>query len=236
MDLKKKKDIGTALIISILLLVIGGVYSQVFAADVIYYGSNANDVLKVQEKLKDWGYMQESTVDGSFGRQTEEAIKGFQKKHGLPANGKADQQTLDAMGLGHLLQKTAAKANDQASRGASTRDEVYLLAQAVHGEARGEPYIGQVAIAAVILNRVEHPSFPNTINGVIYQPGAFTAVSDGQIYLTPDDSTIKAANDALAGWDPSGGAIYYYNPVTSTNRWIFSRPTIKQIGKHVFAE
>lgn len=235
MDLKKKKTLGTVLIISILLLVAGGVYSQVFAADVIYYGSNASDVRQVQQRLKDWGYMPDATVNGNFGWKTEEAVKEFQRKHGLPADGKAGQQTLNAMGLGHLIQKAPTQTNYQPSRATSTRDETYLLAQAIHGEARGEPYIGQVAIAAVILNRVEHPSFPNTISGVIYQPGAFTAVSDGQIYLTPDDSAFKAANDALAGWDPSGRAIYYYNPVTSTNRWIFSRPTIKQIGKHVFA-
>ena len=140
------------------------------------------------------------------------------------------------MGLGHLLQKQPASTEYQASRGTTNRDEAYLLAQAIYGEGRGEPYIGQVAIGAVILNRVEHPSLPNSINEVIYQPGAFTAVSDGQIYLMPDEIALKAANDALSGWDPSGGAIYYYNPEKTTNQWIYSRPIIKTIGKHIFAK
>ncbi len=211
-------------------------YHHVFAADVIYYGSNAEDVRQVQQRLKDWGYMSDGTVDGHFDWKTEEAIKKFQKNHGLPAEGKAGQQTLDAMGLGHLLQKQPASTEYQASRGTTNRDEAYLLAQAIYGEGRGEPYIGQVAIGAVILNRVEHPSLPNSINEVIYQPGAFTAVSDGQIYLMPDEIALKAANDALSGWDPSGGAIYYYNPEKTTNQWIYSRPIIKTIGKHIFAK
>lgn len=228
--------ISLVLVLSIFMIGDMDRYHHVFAADVIYYGSNAEDVRQVQQRLKDWGYMPDGTVDGHFGWKTEEAIKKFQKSHGLPADGKAEQQTLDAMGLGHLLQKQPASTNYQASRGTTNRDEAYLLAQAIYGEARGEPYIGQVAIGAVILNRVEHPSFPNSTSGVIYQPGAFTAVSDGQIYLTPDDRALKAANDALSGWDPSGGAIYYYNPAKTTNRWIYSRPIIKTIGKHIFAK
>ena len=118
----------------------------------------------------------------------------------------------------------------------SATSDLQLLARAVNGEARGEPYTGQVAVAAVILNRVRHSSFPNTVAGVIYQPGAFTAVSDGQINVTIDaDSTVyKACRDAMNGWDPSGGAIYYFNPDTATNSWIWSRPLIVQIGKHRF--
>ena len=116
--------------------------------------------------------------------------------------------------------------------------DLQLMARAVNGEARGEPYTGQVAVAAVILNRVKHSSFPNTVAGVIYQPGAFTAVSDGQIN-TPIDSNstvYKACRDAMNGWDPSGGAIYYFNPDTATNSWIWSRPLIVQIGKHRFCK
>ncbi len=124
-----------------------------------------------------------------------------------------------------------------AQTGRSSGD-TQLLARAVNGEARGEPYEGQVAVAAVILNRVRHSSFPNTISGVIYQPGAFTAVSDGQINVPIDtDSTVyKACQDALNGWDPSGGALYYFNPDTATSSWIWSRPLIKQIGKHRFCK
>ncbi|HOO11548.1 MAG TPA: cell wall hydrolase, partial [Bacillota bacterium] len=122
------------------------------------------------------------------------------------------------------------------TRGVSSRDNVYLMAQAIYGEARGEPYIGQVAVGAVIMNRVNHPSFPNTIAGVIFQPGAFTAVMDGQMFMQPDETALKAARDALNGWDPTGGAIYYYNPAKTTNRWIYSRPVLKVIGKHYFAK
>jgi N-acetylmuramoyl-L-alanine amidase len=117
-----------------------------------------------------------------------------------------------------------------------SQNDIQLMANAVYGEARGEPYIGQVAVAAVILNRLEHPSFPDTIAGVIFQPGAFTAVADGQIWLTPNETAKKAVLDAINGWDPTGGAIYYFNPETATNAWIWSRPQIKQIGKHIFCK
>ena len=127
---------------------------------------------------------------------------------------------------------------DEAQAVNASHSDKRLLARAVNGEARGEPYEGQVAVAAVILNRVRHSSFPNTISGVIYQPGAFTAVSDGQINVPIDEnsSVYKACSDALNGWDPSGGAIYYYNPATATSSWIWSRPVIKRIGKHVFCK
>lgn len=129
-----------------------------------------------------------------------------------------------------------AMLNAYAADGRRTGD-LQLLARAVNGESRGESYTGQVAVAAVILNRVSHPSFPKTIAGVIYQPGAFTAVSDGQINvpLDPKSTVVKACVDALNGWDPSGGAIYYYNPAKTTNKWIWSRQVITRIGKHVFA-
>lgn len=227
------------IMISILVSIISLAYfneNTVFAAEkVIYYGSKSSSVRQVQQKLKDWGYMKDGTVDGSFGWKTEQAVKKFQRKHGLQADGRAGRRTLNAMGLGNLVRSTSTASTYKSSRGTSNRDETYILAQAINGEARGEPYIGQVAVAAVVLNRVRHPSFPKSISGVIFQPGAFTAVADGQMFMAPNDSAFKAARDALAGWDPSGGAIYYYNPVTSTNRWIYSRPQIKRIGKHIFA-
>lgn len=231
-----RKKISICLISIILISGIGIYFNRVLAQDVIYYGSDSNAVRQVQQRLKDWGYMKDGVVDGSFGWKTEEAVKNFQRQHGLQADGKAGKQTLDDMGLGHLIQKAPSQTTYQPSRGISTRDETYILAQIINGEARGEPYIGQVAIAAVILNRVRHPSFPNTISGVIFQPGAFTAVADGQMFLTPSEESFKAARDALAGWDPSGGAIYYYNPAVATNKWIYSRPIVKTIGKHVFAK
>jgi N-acetylmuramoyl-L-alanine amidase len=200
-------------------------------AAALYWGSQGDKVIEVQKKLKQWGYY-DGVVDGIYKGQTFEAVKKFQKKNGLKVDGVVGEQTAAAMGINLGGKKTDAQ---WAQGGGGNSGDVYLLAKAVHGEARGEPYIGKVAVAAVILNRVKHPSFPNTIAGVIYQPGAFTAVSDGQINLTPDGESIRAARDAMNGWDPSGGAIYYYNPAKSTSKWIFSRPVHTVIGKHRFA-
>ena len=182
-------------------------------------GSTGSEVTKIQTRLKNWGYYKGS-IDGKYGAETQKAVKEFQKKNGLTVDGIAGSATLNAMGISSG--GSSAKNND-----------VYLLARAINGEARGEPYSGQVAVGAVILNRVKHPSFPNTVAGVIYQPGAFTAVDDGQIDAAMTSSCERAARDALNGWDPTGGAIYYYNPVTATNKWIRSRPIMLSIGKHV---
>ncbi|MBA1334829.1 MAG: Spore cortex-lytic enzyme, lytic transglycosylase SleB [Firmicutes bacterium] len=195
----------------------------------LYWGSRGNEVIEVQKRLKNWGYY-DGVVDGIYGAKTYSAVRKFQAKNGLAVDGVVGDATKRALGI------PVAETKYQTTRGASGRDNTYLLAQAIHGEARGEPYIGQVAVGAVILNRVNHPSFPNTIPGVIFQPGAFTAVSDGQIYMNPGDTALKAARDALNGWDPSGGAIYYYNPAKTTNQWIYSRPVITVIGKHRFAK
>lgn len=184
-------------------------------------GSSGSEVTKIQTKLKNWGYYK-GAVDGIYGSETQKAVKSFQSKNGLTADGIAGSATLAAMGI------------SSSSGSSASNNDVYLLARAINGEARGEPYSGQVAVGAVILNRVKHPSFPNTVAGVIYQPGAFTAVSDGQIDAAMTSSCERAARDALNGWDPTGGAIYYYNPVTATNQWIRSRPIILTIGKHVF--
>lgn len=205
-------------------------YNSSAGSILIKYGAKGEQVKTVQSKLKKWGYYTGS-VDGIYGWNTRTAVIKFQKKNGLTADGIVGDQTAKALGM------PASTAKTTASRGAVSRNnDVYLLAQAVHGEARGEPYIGQVAVAAVILNRVDSPQFPNSIAGVIYQPGAFTAVTDGQIYLDPGDSAQKAARDALNGWDPSGGALYYYNPAKTTNKWIWSRPIIKVIGAHYFCK
>ena len=192
-------------------------------------GSSGQEVTNIQTRLKQWGYYTGS-VDGVYGQKTADAVKSFQRSNGLTADGIAGAATLEKIGL-----PTGGSSSGGSSQGSSSRD-VQLLAQAINGEARGESYTGQVAVGAVILNRVRHSSFPNTIAGVIYQPGAFTAVSDGQINLTPQTSCYNAARDALNGWDPTGGAIYYYNPVTATSQWIRSRPIIITIGKHVFCK
>lgn len=190
------------------------------------YGSRGTEVRTIQEKLKRWGYYSGS-VDGIYGSQTVSAVKSFQKKNGLTVDGIAGTQTLKAMGI---------KSSSSSSSSSNNSSNVNLLARVVYGEARGEPYTGQVAVAAVVLNRVKSSKFPNTISGVVYQSGAFDAVADGQINMTPDTTAKKAAQDALNGWDPSYGAIYYFNPSTATNKWIWSRPMTVTIGKHRFCK
>lgn len=192
-------------------------------------GDTGNDVEKVQSKLKQWGYYT-GAIDGIYGSATVEAVKFFQRRNGLTPDGVVGDATARAIGI--TLGKSTTTGS---SRGGATSNDVYLLAAAVYGEARGEPYAGQVAIAAVILNRINDSRFPHTIAGVIYQPGAFTCVSDGQINLSPDETAMRAARDALNGWDPTGGAIYYYNPATATSSWIWSRTVIAVIGRHRFA-
>lgn len=190
------------------------------------YGSRGQEVKDIQYRLRQWGYYN-GKIDGIYGWRTTQAVRYFQSKNGLKVDGIAGPQTLAALGL---------PTGRTAPVNTSYSGNVYLLARAINGEARGEPYIGQVAVGAVILNRVRHPSFPNTIAGVIYQPGAFTAIRDGQIHADMRSSSIKAAQDALNGWDPTGGAIYYYNPAKTTNSWIYNRPVVTRIGKHVFAK
>ena len=190
------------------------------------YGSRGTEVRTIQEKLKRWGYYSGS-VDGIYGSQTVSAVKSFQKKNGLTVDGIAGTQTLKAMGI------TSSSSSSSSSNNSSN---VNLLARVVYGEAIGEPYTGQVAVAAVVLNRVKSSKFPNTIAGVVYQSGAFDAVADGQVNMTPDATAKKAAQDALNGWDPSYGAIYYFNPNTATNKWIWSRPMTVTIGKHRFCK
>ena len=193
------------------------------AADAVTYqrGSSGSVVTQIQTKLKNWGYYT-GEADGVYGSKTEEAVKKFQQKNGLTVDGKAGPQTLKALGI------------DGGGAADSNSGDVALLARLISAEARGEPYTGQVAVGAVVLNRMKHPSFPNTMSGVIYQSGAFTCVSDGQFNEPVAYSCYQAARDALNGWDPSGGAIYYFNPVTATSKWIWSRPTIVVIGKHRF--
>ncbi len=190
------------------------------------YGSTGDEVKQIQTKLKRWGYYNGS-IDGIYGSKTVEAVKYFQRKNGLTADGIAGTKTLNAMGI---------YTSNNSSSSSSNNSNLNLLSHLIYGEARGEPYSGQVAVGAVIMNRVKSNSFPNTIAGVIYQSGAFTAVSDGQINLTPNDTAKKAAQDALNGWDPSYGAIYYFNPNTATNKWIWSRPVTITIGRHRFCK
>ena len=195
-------------------------------------GSRGDDVIALQKKLKNWGYYT-GNVDGIFGSGTEQAVKYFQRKNGLTADGIVGPATAKALGL--TLSGGSSGGSSSAGTSSSSGD-VYLLARCVSGVARGEPYKGQVAVAAVILNRVKSSSFPNTIAGVIYQSGAFSVVADGQINLTPDNTAIKAARDAMNGWDPTGGCLYYYNPAKTSNKWMLSRPVALRIGEHSFCK
>lgn len=195
------------------------------------YGSSGDEVRRIQTKLSNWGYYTGS-VDGMYGYQTYSAVKSFQAKNGLDVDGIAGPQTLAALGLPSGAPSYSA---GQTSTGGGSGD-VRLLAHLIYGEARGEPYEGQVAVGAVVLNRTRDSRFPKTVAGVVYQPGAFDAVSDGQINLDPDTNALNAARDAMNGWDPSYGCVYYYNPNTATSSWIWSRPIIVVIGNHNFAK
>ncbi|MBQ3596198.1 MAG: spore cortex-lytic enzyme [Clostridia bacterium] len=190
-------------------------------------GSRGDTVKTVQSKLKRWGYYT-GAVDGIYGSKTVSAIKYFQRKNGLVVDGICGNKTLKALGI------STSSSSSNSSNGYSEAD-INLLARLIYGEARGESYVGQVAVGAVVMNRIRSSAFPNTMSGVIYQRYAFTAVDDGQINLTPNATARKAAQDAMNGWDPTYGAIYYYNPATATSAWIFSRKTTVTIGNHVFA-
>ncbi len=182
--------------------------------------SAATDQIKeVQTRLSSWGYY-DGPITGELDYETKQAILEFQANNNLSQTGIVDAQTAQALGIYVSTQ---------------TSNDLYLIAKCIYAEARGEPYEGKVAVGAVLLNRVKSPDFPNTVYGVIYQPWAFTAVHDGQINLEPDSAAYQAAQDAMSGWDPTYGCLYYYNPAKATSQWIFSRETVVIIGSHVFA-
>ena len=214
----KKRIVTVFLALS---LALGGVIALRVQAASYKRGSSGQVVTEIQTKLKRWGYYN-GAIDGIYGSGTEKAVRQFQQKNGLTVDGKAGQKTLAAMGITASTSAASSDAN------------VELLARLISAEARGEPYNGQVAVGAVVINRTRHPSFPNTISGVIYQRGAFSCIDDGQFYQPIADSAYRAARQALSGSDPSGGAIYYYNPAKTTNKWIWSRPVIVTIGSHRF--
>lgn len=218
--MKSKRGLILSLAVIFTINIFAILFVQSVDAAAYKKGSTGSVVTQIQQKLSSWGYYSGS-VDGVYGSKTESAVKDFQKKNGLTVDGVAGPATLAALGI-------------QSSSSGSYDNDVNLLARLISAEARGEPYSGQVAVGAVVLNRIEHPSFPNTMSGVIYQSGAFSCLSDGQFNEPVADSAYKAARDALNGWDPSGGAIYYFNPSTATNSWIWSRPLIVTIGKHRF--
>lgn len=220
MSVKRKKLIlALALIFAVNALIIA--LAQSADASLYKRGSTGATVREIQTRLKSWGYYTGS-VDGIYGPKTENAVRYFQSKNGLAVDGQAGNKTLAALGI------------YEKSSSSSGSGDVYLLARLISAEARGEPYVGQVAVGAVVMNRIRHPSFPNTLSGVIYQSGAFSCLADGQFNEPISDSAYRAARDALGGYDPTGGAIYYFNPATATSKWIWSRPLLVVIGKHRF--
>ena len=230
--MKRQKKRLCALLCTILLLntlVLG--FTQSALAASYRQGDSGSAVTTIQTKLKRWGYF-DGPVDGVYGSKTTKAVRSFQQKNGLTADGVAGPATLKALGMEQTSQNSGS--SQTGSSGGNASGDVALLAKVISAEARGEPYDGQVAVGAVILNRIAHPSFPNTLAGVVYEPGAFTCMVDGQIDQPIASSAYQAARDALNGADPSGGAIYYFNPVTATSAWIWSRPLLTVIGKHRF--
>lgn len=216
--MKKKRPVALFLILSFIIMLLTAISSSALSKQ----GSSGDEVTAIQTKLYELGYYG-GRIDGIFGSGTKNALINFQMDNGLTADGIAGTKTLQALGI---LQN--------GSSGEFSESEVALLARIISAESRGEPYEGQVAVGAVILNRISHPSFPNTLAGVIYQPGAFSCLDDGQVDQPVAESSKRAARDAMNGWDPTGGAIYYYNPKTATNKWIRSRPVITVIGSHKF--
>ncbi|NQX57328.1 spore cortex-lytic enzyme [Paenibacillus qinlingensis] len=228
---------------------------ETFSKNEVRYGATGSDVYELQGRLKFIGFYN-GGVDGDYGYKTLTAVKRFQGEFGMKVDGIVGPKTKLKLWEATKSWKPSAGETANANQGASnpgsgtgtdtpanltpsnnlgySEQDINLMANAVNGEARGEPFIGQVAVAAVILNRVKSASFPNTVSGVIFQPGAFTAVADGQIWLTPNESSKKAVRDALNGLDPTGGCIYYFNPETATSKWIWTRKQIKKIGKHIF--
>ena len=225
----KRRALAAALAVMCLLALLLPLTAQ--AAN-LQVGSRGEEVKTLQTKLKRWGYYNGS-IDGIFGAATKEAVQYFQRSNGLSADGVVGSATRKALGM-DTSGSSGSSESSGGGGGSSNDNDLYLLARLVYGEARGEPYKGQVAVAAVVLNRVKSSSFPNSISGVIYQSGAFDVVKDGQINLSPDETAIKAARDAMNGWDPTGGCLFYYNPATSTNKWMLSQPVLLSIGNHSF--
>jgi len=212
-----KRQLG---ILMLLMLLLGAVAAESAAAaspQTLRYGSTGSDVPDLQFRLQSRGYFN-AALTTTFGAATRDALLKFQRDYGLPADGIAGEQTWA------MLKKVSAN-----------QSELNMLAHVIYGEARGESYVGQVAVGAVVMNRLRSSQFPNTIAGVIFEPWAFTAINDGQYYLTPNADALKAAKEAVRGWDPTGNALFYYNPDTATSKWIRSRPVLKRIGNHLFA-
>ena len=189
-------------------------------------GSRGEEVRRIQTKLRELGFYN-GKVDGIYGSATQRAVKRFQSSVGITSDGIAGSKTLLYLGL---------DSSNNNSYGSYSSSDIWLLAKVIEAEARGESYTGQVAVGAVVLNRVESASFPDTISGVVYQSGAFSAVTDRNWTVSPTATSRKAAQDAINGWDPTYGSLYYYNPAKTSNKWIRTRPVVTTIGSHVFCK
>jgi N-acetylmuramoyl-L-alanine amidase len=229
-----KLRLGTrwiVLIVGVILsIALSGIAYGALGDRLLSRGSRGPEVQELQSKLAQLGYSV-GTVDGKFGSKTEAAIRSFQKDHGLKVDGLAGTQTIK-----ELKRLTGQSTNASGKAVGNKNIDVNLLAHAVNAEARGEPYLGQIAVGAVIINRISDPAFPKTIADIIYQPGAFSSVSDGQINLSPSASSIRAAQEAANGVDPSKGALFFFNPAKTTNKYIWSRPQLIKIGNHIFTK
>ncbi|MFW5787684.1 MAG: spore cortex-lytic enzyme [Bacillota bacterium] len=212
------------------------IYNTRAEKSLLFWGSRNNDVLVLQRKLREWGYY-EGVIDGVYGRDTWVAVREFQSKNGLRADGLVGPQTWAALGYEYGGRENPRSQPAQAVTSGSVdrSNNVEMIARLIHAEARGEPYTGQVAVGAVLLNRVESPAFPNSISRVIYQPLAFESVANGQFNLPPTEENKRAARAAINGWDPTYGSLFFWNPSKPVNKWIWSRSTVRTIGSHVFA-
>ncbi|KAB3529277.1 spore cortex-lytic enzyme [Alkaliphilus serpentinus] len=225
----KRKGFTVAIIILVFFISISMVFNGIKAQN-LAWGSRGNEVRELQTRLQRWGYY-DGPISSIYGQQTYEAVIAFQRANGLSPDGVVGPQTRAALGM---ARQTPAPTTPTGG-GVSRSDDINLLARTIHAEAKGEPYEGKVAVGAVILNRIRNAAFPNTMAGVVYQPCAFEPTKNGAINQAPNDEAFRAARDALNGWDPTGGAIYFWNPATATSRWIWTRKITLRIGKHVFA-
>lgn len=232
--MKHKKIMLIIIAILVLLVSLGTARVLLAQPPSLYWGSSGQDVINLQARLQQWGYY-DGVVDGDFGAGTYNAVIFFQQKNGLSADGVVGPGTWSALGLSGGGGDRPATTY-RPSRGVSGRDDITLLARLITAEAGNEPYEGQVAVGAVILNRVASPEFPNTLSGVIYQPDAFESISNGLAFSQPPfDDALRAAQDAMNGWDPTGGSLFFWNPSKPVSSWIWSRQIVITIGKHVFA-
>ncbi len=222
--------VGIVVLVSVCLLVSGSDAVVAEERPTLYWGSRGQTVRQVQSRLAQWDYYH-GPIDGIFGQQTSEAVRLFQRRNNLTVDGVVGPETYAALGMA-----ADASPPGEPTTGVLRDDELELLARVITGEARGEPYVGQVAVAAVVLNRVRNSSFPGSVSAVVYQPLAFEAVSDGQIWMQPTSTAFRAARDALNGWDPTYGSVYYWNPYKPVNPWVWTRSIVTQIGRHVFAK